>query len=180
MGAPSSKYPDCKLCRTDRQDGDDLFIRSADARQTSSLLLTPNIQPKLYDVHTQSPANSWSLPFNHHQFPGGWCWKRIIHISGQYSSQDNMGDTRSSVPVLPRLGLGLATIGRWADIINGGPGAWACTGVAWLIYGDHATSQQRHKSNIFKTNEILTYFAGINWVFNLCIHSTYHNGWSMP
>ena len=26
---------------SDRQDGDDLFIRSADARQTSSLLLTP-------------------------------------------------------------------------------------------------------------------------------------------
>ena len=61
---------------SDRQDGDDLFIRSADARQTSSLLLTPNIQPKLYDVHTQSPANSWSLPL-----PSPVSW-RVLDFMG--------------------------------------------------------------------------------------------------
>ena len=98
---------------SDRQDGDDLFIRSADARQTSSLLLTPNIQPKLYDVHTQSAANSWSLPL-----PSPVSWRVFIIMglkknnSGKYSSAPDIKGHCGPGPLslCSPDGLGLATI----------------------------------------------------------------------
>ena len=103
------------------QDGDDLFIRSADARQTSSLLLTPNIQPKLYDVHTQSAANSWSLPL---PSPVSWRgWKRIIlaNILVPPTSKDTADPVLC--PCVPLMGWGWPPFR--ADIINGQPGAQA-------------------------------------------------------
>ena len=88
--------------------------------------------------------------------------KKKNNISGRYSSKD-MGHPVLCPCVTPGQCWGWPPLRAELTSLMGGPGPGPAQGRHDLYLGImQPATKQRHKSNIFKTNEILTYFAGIN------------------